>query len=106
MEEYIQVITAAASKRNAEEIANELVQNRLVACVQIVGPITSMYWWKGNVEKSTEWLCIAKTQRDLYEAVELSIRRNHPYEIPEVLAVPVIKGSKSYISWLRKELRK
>lgn len=105
MEEYIQVITAVASKEDAEGIASELVRNRLAACVQILGPMTSVYRWKGNVEKSTEWLCIAKTQRDLYEAVELSIRRNHTYEIPEVLAVPVIKGNESYISWLRKELR-
>lgn len=106
MKEYVQIITTTDTKESAEKIANALVQNRLAACVQIIGPTTSVYWWEKKIEKATEWLCIVKTRRDLYKTVESTIRRNHTYEIPEILAVPVIEGSESYISWLDEELRK
>jgi periplasmic divalent cation tolerance protein len=106
MTECIQIITTTGSKENAEKIANELVQNRYAACVQIVGPIASVYWWKEKVEKAVEWLCIVKTRRDFYEAVESSIRCNHNYEVPEILAVSVAEGYEGYISWLEGELRK
>jgi len=106
MTEYIQIITTTGSKENAEKIANELVQNRYAACVQIVGPITSVYWWKEKVEKAVEWLCIVKTRRDLYEVAESLIRHNHTYEVPEILAVSVLEGYDGYILWLDGELRK
>jgi len=106
MKEYIQITTITGSKENAEKIANELVQNRYAACVQIVGPITSVYWWKEIVEKAVEWLCIVKTRRDLYEAVESSIQRNHAYEVPEIMAIPFAEGYEGYISWLDGELRR
>jgi len=104
MEEYIQVTTTADTKETAEKIATVLVQKRLAACVQIVGPISSVYWWKGKVEKTNEWLCIVKTRKNLYEAVEASIKANHTYEVPEIIAVPIVEGSKGYISWLDEEL--
>ncbi|MFQ6068653.1 MAG: divalent-cation tolerance protein CutA [Candidatus Bathyarchaeia archaeon] len=106
MKEYIQIITTTDTKESAEKIADMLVKNRLAACVQIIGPIASVYWWKGKIEKFAEWLCIIKTRRDLYKDIESSIRRKHTYEIPEILAVPVIEGNESYILWLSKELRK
>ena len=104
MEEYIQVTTTADTKETAEKIATVLVQKRLAACVQIVGPISSVYWWKGKVEKTNEWLCIVKTRKNLYEAVEASIKANHTHEVPEIIAVPIVEGSKGYISWLDEEL--
>ncbi len=105
MKKYIQIITTTNSKENAEKIANALVTNRLAACVQIISPVTSVYWWKEKVERTAEWLCIAKTRRDMYKAVEQSIRSNHTYEIPEILAIPVVEGSESYFSWLDKEIK-
>ncbi len=106
MMENVQITTSTDTKENAEKIANALVQKRLAACVQIIGPIESIFWWKKKVEKATEWLCIAKTRRDLYKAAESSILNNHTYEIPEILAVPVVEGNESYISWLNRELKK
>ncbi len=100
MKEYIQVITTTHTKESAEEIANTLVENRHAACVQIVGPITSIYWWKEKIERTTEWVCIAKTRRDLYSGVESTIHQIHPYEIPEILAVPIVEGSQNYFSWI------
>lgn len=103
MAEYLQVVTTTARRDEAEQIARTLVDERLAACVQIVGPITSIYRWKGILESSEEWQCWAKTRRDLYDRVEQAIRRGHPYEVPEILAIPVLAGSASYLAWIDAE---
>jgi periplasmic divalent cation tolerance protein len=104
MKSYIQVMTTTETKEQAQTIAQHLVERKLVACVQITGPITSIYRWKGKVENAQEWLCLIKTQDDLYNKVEAAIKSQHPYETPEIIAVPIIKGSKEYLSWLEDEL--
>ena len=106
MTEYIQVITTTDSREEADRIAEKLVDSRLAGCVQVVGPIRSRYRWKGEVEEAEEWLCIVKTKRDLYPEVEAAVRRVHSYEVPEILGVPVVEGSKSYLDWLEAELKK
>lgn len=105
MKQYVQIITNTNTEENAEKIADALVRNRLAACVQIIGPTASVYWWKGEVEETEEWLCTVKTRKDLFNAVESLVRRYHTYGTPEILAVPIIEGNESYISWLNKELR-
>jgi len=105
MVEYLQVLTTTATKQDAERIATELVAERLAACVQVVGPITSVYRWQGEMENSQEWLCLAKTTRQRYEAVEIAIRRLHPYDVPEVIATPIVAGSAAYLDWVADELR-
>ncbi|MGD0114470.1 MAG: divalent-cation tolerance protein CutA [Dehalococcoidia bacterium] len=104
MRQYIQVTTTTSTRAEAERIAEALVEARLAACVQIVGPVASVYRWKGDVERATEWLCIAKTERRLYDEVEAAIKRLHTYEVPEVLATEVVDGSKDYLVWLHEEL--
>jgi len=106
MTDFVQVITTTETKADAQAIANALVEQRLAGCVQIVGPITSTYWWAGKIETAEEWLCLIKSRRDLYAALERAIREVHPYDVPEILAVPVIAGSKAYLEWLDSELRK
>jgi periplasmic divalent cation tolerance protein len=100
---YIQVVTTAQRKEDAETIARALVEERLAACVQIVGPITSVYRWQGAIETSEEWQCWAKSRAELYPRIEQSIRRLHPYEVPEILAMPVVAGTESYLAWLERE---
>jgi periplasmic divalent cation tolerance protein len=104
MKSYIQVTTTTETKEQAQKIAQHLVTEKLAACVQILGPINSIYRWKGKVENTQEWLCLIKTQDDLYNKVEAAIKSLHPYETPEIIAVPIIKGSKEYLSWLEDEL--
>ena len=106
LSEYIQVTTATATRMDAVRIADVLVGKRLAACVQVVGPIISIYWWKGKIEKAEEWLCLLKTDKELYADIETVIREAHPYDVPEILAVPVIEGSKAYLSWMSSELKK
>jgi periplasmic divalent cation tolerance protein len=105
MPEYIQVVTTTDRREDADRIARELVERRLAACVQIVGPITSTYRWQGKIETAQEWQCWAKTRRDLYEQVEQAIVGIHPYEVPEILAVTIPIGSTKYLSWLDGELK-
>ncbi len=103
MSTYLQVITTTALREEAERIVRELVEARLAACAQIVGPITSTYRWQGKIETSEEWQCWIKTRGELFEQVEQAIRRIHPYEVPEILAVPVVAGSASYLAWIDRE---
>ena len=100
MKEYIQVFTTTKKKDDAGEIARDLVENRLAACAHIVGPIQSIYRWKGKIEEEEEWLCILKSRYDRYEKLEKRLKDIHPYEEPEILAFSVVKGSRSYLSWL------
>lgn len=103
MTDALQVVTTAATKDEAQKIATVLVERRLAACVQVLGPIASTYRWKGKVESAEEWLCVVKTRRGLYAAVEAAIRGMHSYEVPEILAFPVVDGSADYLRWLKEE---
>lgn len=105
MHSIIQVVTTTDRKEDAERIAGALVEERLAACVQVIGPILSTYRWKGRVERAEEWQCWAKTEAGLYKDVEKAIRAIHPYELPEIVALPVLRGSPEYIDWLHGELR-
>ena len=102
---YIQVATTTDSEEAAKAIAGELVAKRLAACVQVIGPIASTYRWKGRIESEREWLCLIKTRRSLYPKVEKAILALHNYETPEIVALPIIAGSKGYLKWLRDETR-
>jgi periplasmic divalent cation tolerance protein len=105
MPQYIQVLTTTGRKDDAERIATMLIDARLAACVQVLGPIASTYRWKGEIETAQEWLCLIKTRMDLYAEIEKAIRAAHPYEEPEILAMPVVTGSASYLAWIENEVR-
>lgn len=104
MSDPIQVFTTAGSREEADRIAQTLVEQRLAACVQVTGPITSTYRWQGAIETGQEWLCLAKSRADLFPRLEAAIRRVHSYQVPEILAVPVVAGSRDYLAWLDGEL--
>lgn len=104
MNEYIQVVTTTDKREDALAIASALVEQRLAACVQVTGPVTSVYRWKGRVETTEEWQCWAKSRHDRYTQIEKAIRKCHGYEEPEILAMPVTAGSKSYLAWVDAEV--
>ncbi len=106
MEEYIQVFTTTDKEEDARKIARILVEKKLAACVQIIGPIKSIYRWKGNVEESVEWLLIIKSRKVLYEELERVVKEIHPYETPEIVATPIVGGSKDYFEWFNQTLKK
>jgi periplasmic divalent cation tolerance protein len=104
--ECIQVVTTVEKREDAERIASIVVNKRVAACAQILGPIQSTYWWKGKVEQAGEWLVMMKTRQELYAALEKEIRAVHPYEVPEIIALPIVAGSASYLDWIQNETKK
>ena len=101
--EYIQVFTTVDKREDADRIASTVVRKRVAACAQILGPIQSTYWWKGEVEEAGEWLCVMKTRKDLFSALEKEIKNIHPYEVPEIVALPIVAGSEAYLQWIDEE---
>lgn len=104
MTALVEVRTAVDSLERAEEIARDLVTQRVAACVQVIGPLTSRYWWDGEVRVVTEWLCLIKTRADAYDRLEAALLEVHPYDTPEILAVPVERGLASYVNWVASEV--
>jgi periplasmic divalent cation tolerance protein len=100
MAEYVQVLTTVGSEEEATKIAGDLLERHLIACAQTTGPITSRYRWQSKLEEAREWQLLAKTEAGLYPQVEMAIRDLHSYEEPEILAIPVLAGSKGYLDWV------
>jgi periplasmic divalent cation tolerance protein len=101
--EFIQVSTTVSSNATANKIVRKLLAERPASCVQVLGPIHSNYWWKGRIERAREWVCFIKARASDYRRIEDSINKIHPYEVPEILAFPVIRGNADYLNWIRKE---
>ncbi|RLG51127.1 MAG: divalent-cation tolerance protein CutA [Thermoproteota archaeon] len=101
----VQVFISAGSREEAEKVARVLVERRLAACAQVVGPVRSFYWWKGRMEEADEWLCLAKSSREKLSELVRAVKEVHSYEVPEVIAAPVVGGLSSYIRWVEEELK-
>jgi len=97
------VVLVACPEDTAERIADEVLKLRLAACVNILGRVRSLYWWKGKLESGDESLLLIKTRSELFENLERAVRRIHPYETPEIIGLRVEKGSSPYLNWLSKE---
>ena len=97
--------TTTATMEDARKIAARLVEERLAACVQIAEPITSVYRWQGAVEEEKEILLLIKSSKDLVPRIADLLDRIHPYEVPELIVVPIIEGSSAYLSWLEENLK-
>jgi periplasmic divalent cation tolerance protein len=94
------VLTTAGSKEEAGRIAQALVERRLAACVNLAGPMQSVYRWKEAVESAEEWLLIIKTTAAAFAGVSAAIRELHSYELPECIQIPIEDGSRDYLNWI------
>jgi periplasmic divalent cation tolerance protein len=103
MQEFVQITTTTGDTAIAEQIAIDLVDRRLVACAQIQGPVRSVYRWEGKVESTEEWVVSFKTVGAHFEAIEKAIAELHPYDVPELIVVPIIGGSNAYLEWVREQ---
>jgi periplasmic divalent cation tolerance protein len=97
------VLTTLPDAERARALVRQLVERRLIACGTVLGPVTSIYRWRGAIEESSEVQVLFKTRRDRWPALEEAVRELHPYEVPELLAVPVERGLGAYLAWLVEE---
>jgi periplasmic divalent cation tolerance protein len=105
MTDKIVILSACDSEEQATRLARHLVELRLAACVNIVPGARSVYRWKGEMEEASEWLLVIKSRRDLFASIRGEIAKLHTYEVPELLALPVIEGAGGYLEWMDRELR-
>jgi len=103
MSDILLVITNMPDEQTASKLAQQIVQSRAAACVNRLAPCNSTYRWLGNIETATEVTLLIKTTSDAYPHLEKMIRMVHPYELPEIIAVPVIAGLPAYLSWIDSE---
>ncbi|MCG8016864.1 MAG: divalent-cation tolerance protein CutA [Candidatus Thiodiazotropha sp. 'RUGA'] len=96
------MLCTAPDRGTAERLAGMLVEQELAACVSLSAPITSIYRWQGETEQSEEILLLIKTTKDRYQACESALRAEHPYELPEIIAVPVEQGLDDYVNWVER----
>ncbi len=101
--DFLLVLTNLPDRDAAEKLARRLVESRLAACVNILNGCTSIYRWKGDVERADEVPVLIKTRAARYEEIEAAIREQHTYEVPEVIAVPIASGLDDYLQWVAEE---
>ena len=94
------VLVTCGSEEEAAKIANSLVEERLAACVNMISPVRSIYRWEGKIWEEKEWMLIIKTQKISFEDLEKKVKSIHSYSVPEIIALPVVEGSASYLKWL------
>jgi periplasmic divalent cation tolerance protein len=97
------VLTTTDSADKARALARGAVEARLAACAQIGGPVTSVYRWDGAVEEAEEWQVLFKTTAARYDELEAHLKQAHDYDIPEIIATPVVRGSEAYLAWVTDE---
>ncbi len=101
--ELIAVITTTATQEEAERLARRLLDERLAACIQISGPMVSLYRWQGAIERATEYRCWIKTQRRLFPRVAALLKKEHSYQEPQVIVLPISEASQGYRDWVAAE---
>jgi len=105
MSSYVVVIVTVANIEEAVKIVHSLLEERLIACANIVGPISSIFWWEGKIDEASEFLVFMKSHENHFERLSEKVSEIHSYEVPEIIALPIIKGSPPYLEWLSDSLQ-
>ncbi|UCC58722.1 MAG: divalent-cation tolerance protein CutA [Candidatus Bathyarchaeum sp.] len=98
---FIIVIMTAPNKQEAVNIVHSLLEERLIACANILDPVHSLFWWKGKIEEEKEVMILMKSQEKLFENISKRVKELHSYDVPEILALPILEGSQSYLDWMK-----
>ncbi|WP_076435504.1 divalent-cation tolerance protein CutA [Microbispora rosea] len=103
LSDHLEVRVTAPNLVQANRIAAQVVGRRLAAFPQVVAPISSTYWWAGEVQQAEEWLLLMKTTTDRFDDLAACVRELQSYEVPEIVAVPIVQGTPDYLEWIRRE---
>ena len=99
--EYLIVFMTASNREEAMKIVRTLLEERLIACGNIVDSVSSLFWWKGEIEEEKEVLVIMKSNEKLFKKLPKRVKELHSYDVPEILALPVVEGSQAYLEWMK-----
>ncbi|HDO41758.1 MAG TPA: divalent-cation tolerance protein CutA [Candidatus Bathyarchaeota archaeon] len=97
-------MVTASSREEAEKIATTLLERKLIACANILGPVSSRFWWQGKIDSAEEYMIFMKTKRELFDQVADNVKQLHSYEVPEIIALPIVEGAKPYLEWINSSL--
>jgi len=102
---YMVVLVTTSSFVEAEKIAKTLLEEKLIACANIIGPVRSLFWWREKIESAEEYVVLMKSRLDLFNKLSERIRALHSYEVPEIIALPIVRVCADYMEWLQSCLR-
>ena len=102
--DYTLIMVTASSREEAEKIATTLLERKLIACANILGPVSSRFWWQGKIDSAEEYMIFMKTKRELFDQVADNVKQLHSYEVPEIIALPIVEGAKPYLEWINSSL--
>ncbi len=105
MADYIIIYITTSSVNEAEKIGSTLVKEKLVACSNIISPIRSIYNWQGKICDDKEALMVLKTKKKLFNQIVKKVEKLHSYDVPEIIAIPIVEGSSKYLAWLNEETK-
>jgi len=103
LEDFVVILVTVSSEEEAKKITASLLEKKFAACVNLVKDIESIYRWKGKISNEKEVLMLIKTRKKLFKSVEEEVKKIHSYELPEIIALPIISGSKDYLYWIDSE---
>ena len=99
---FIVVLTTIPTRSQSQKLARAILKKHLAACVNILGPAESLFWWQGEIDRAKEFVLLLKTRASRFTRLRQFIEKHHPYSVPEIVALPIKKGSASYLNWIRK----
>ena len=102
---YTVVLVTAKDEQEAKKISKKLLSEKLVACANIVKSVESLFWWEGKIDQSNEALLVLKTKKSLFKKLEKAVKSVHSYSTPEIIALPIVAGSKDYLKWIDESVR-
>jgi periplasmic divalent cation tolerance protein len=102
--DYVILLVTAANREEAEKISKALLNEKMIACANIIGPISSLFWWHEKIESAQEYVLLMKSRLDLFDKISEKVKALHSYEVPEIIALPVIRGFNAYLEWLDRSL--
>ena len=101
----IVVLITAQDAVEAKTIANQLLKKKLIACANIIEGVQSVFWWQGKIDQAKETLIVLKSQQSFFKKIVKTVKAHHSYEVPEVIALPIIDGNPDYLKWIDESLR-
>ena len=103
--QYVVVVVTTQDISQARKIAQGLLEEKLIACANIIDGVQSIFWWQGKIDEASEVVLVLKTRRDLFDRVVLRVKSLHSYDTPEIIALPIVDGSPDYLKWIDSSVR-